>query len=404
MHKQFNRSLVLAAVSGLMLAQGSTALAGGSTNQSEIDELKAQVQMLIQQNQQLNARLSEMEQGSVQATTTKAAIEEEVSKQIAAKKPGQSINDYVSLSGSIEGDYKLSQGADGANTSEFVLDTVELILEAQITDWASGTIVIDYEGDDDEEGFYLDEANITLGKTETFPYYLTAGKLYVPFGYYATNMIQDPLTQQLGEINPKGVILGYEANGITATVFSYNGIDEGDADNDTINGYGASLSYAQEQENMGFNGGIAYVSNLGDSSELSEIVDQNIANEVPAIALNLGMHYDAFSFIGEYIAALDSFNANVLGTNNTPEPKALNLELAYTTSLMDKETVFALGFQTSWEAYNTELPEKRYIGSAAMNVFEGTTIALEYFIDEFYQAQGSEDDGYGFTTRLTYEF
>jgi hypothetical protein len=39
-----------------------------------------------------------------------------------------------------------------------------------------------------------------------------------------------------------------------------------------------------------------------------------------------------------------------------------------------------------------------------MNVFEGTTVALEYFIDEYYQAQGSEDDGYGFTTRLTYEF
>jgi len=404
MNKRFNKALVLAAASTWLLVQSGPALAGGPSTQSEIDELKAQVQMLMEQNQQLNARLSEMELNTPHATTTKAAIEEEVSRQMQAKKPGQSINDYVSLSGSIEGDYKLSQGPDGANTSEFVLDTVELILEAQITEWASGTIVIDYEGDDDEEGFYLDEANITLGKTADFPFYLTAGKLYVPFGYFATNMIQDPLTQQLGEINPKGAILGYEANGLTATVFSYNGIDEGDADNDTINGYGASLSYANEQENMGYNGGIAYVSNLGDAAEISEFVDENIANEAPAIALNLGAHYDAFSVIGEYIAALDSFNAGVLGTNDTPEPKALNVEVAYTTSLMDNETVFALGFQTTWEAYNTELPEKRYIGSAAMNVFEGTTVALEYFIDEYYQAQGSEDDGYGFTTRLTYEF
>ena len=192
MKKSFNRSLALAAASTWLLVQGSTALAGGPGAQSDIDELKAQVQMLMEQNQQLNARLSEMEQ-----QTSAAAIEEEVTKQMGAKSTGQSINDYVTLSGSIEGDYKLSQGLDGANKSEFILDTVELILGIQMTDWATGTIVIDYDGDDNDR-FYLDEANITLGKTADFPFFLTAGKLYVPFGSYATNMIQDPLTEDSG--------------------------------------------------------------------------------------------------------------------------------------------------------------------------------------------------------------
>ena len=53
-----------------------------------------------------------------------------------------------------------------------------------------------------------------------------------------------------------------------------------------------------------------------------------------------------------------------------------------------------------------ELPENRYIAATSMNVFEGTTVSLEYYFDEDYAVSdgGTDEDGYGFTTRLTYEF
>jgi hypothetical protein len=112
--------------------------------------------------------------------------------------------------------------------------------------------VIEYDGTEDNEDLFIDEAHITLGKTEDFPFFLTGGKIYAPFGNFATNMIQDPLTQTLGEINSEGVIVGVEKNGFTASLFSYNGMNEGDdpADdnNDSINGFGASLAYSYEQE------------------------------------------------------------------------------------------------------------------------------------------------------------
>jgi len=80
--------------------------------------------------------------------------------------------------------------------------------------------------------------------------------------------------------------------------------------------------------------------------------------------------------------------------------------LVYTTALMDKDTVFAIGYQRSWEAYALDLPEHRYIAAASMNVARGTSVTLEYYIDEFYgnDPNASQNSGYGFTTRLMYEF
>lgn len=420
MTKTFNRSLALAAASMCLLAT-SPALAA-SPSKTELEQLKQQVQVLMQQNQQLNQRITDMEKNVQAAPPAKAAIEEEVTRQLGEKKPGPQINDFVSLSGSIEGDYRLSQDKDGANKSEFILDTVELIMDIKVVDWATGKIVIDYDGDEDED-FYLDEANITLGKTEEYPFFLTAGKVYVPFGDFSTNMIQDPLTQTLGEINPKGVIVGYEGNGFTATVFSYNGMDEGDDDNDTINGFGASLAYSYEEEDRAFNAGIAWVSNIGDSATITDYLEDeehedvngnmapvsSITDEVPGISVNIGGKYQAFSAIAEYVAATDSFTPDevaFVGDIEGAEPKALNTELAYTTSIANKETVFAIGYQKSWEAYALDLPEQRYITTASMNIFDGTTVMLEYYIDEFYDedTDKADDSGYGFTTRLKYEF
>ncbi len=418
MTKTLNRSLALAATTACLLANTAPALAA-SPSKAELEQLKQQVQSLMQQNQQLNQRITDMEKNVQAAPPAKAAIEEEVTRQLGEKKPGPQINDFVSLSGSIEGDYKLGKDKVGDSSSEFVLDTVELIMDIKVVDWATGKIVIDYDGDEDED-FYLDEANITLGKTEEFPFFLTAGKVYVPFGDFSTNMIQDPLTQTLGEINPKGVIIGYEGNGITATVFSYNGMNENedttDDDNDSINGFGASLAYSYEEEDKGFNAGISWVNNIADSSTISDNFESDdrapnqihsISDQVPGMSLNLGGKYQAFSAIAEYTAALDSFTfAEVPYGTEGAEPKALNTELAYTTSIANKETVFAIGYQKSWEAYALDLPEERYITTAAMNIFDGTTVMLEYYIDEFYDEDldATKDSGYGFTTRLKYEF
>ncbi len=429
MTKKLNKTLALTAVG--MLCLFNTLPAQAATVQAEMEQLKQQVQQLMQQNKQLNQRLSEMEKKvpaqpaaaepmppQHELAKNKTLIEEEVARQLK-EKGGQRINDFVTLSGSIEGDYKLGKDVAGTHSSEFVLDTVELIMDVKATDWATGKIVVAYE-DGDSEDLFIDEAHITLGKTEAFPFFLTGGKIYAPFGDYSTNMIQDPLTLSVGEINENGAIAGFEQNGITAAVFSYNSLDENDLANDTINGYGASLAYAYKTDEMGLNAGVSWTNNIASSDGISEKLilttdtdgdrspdASSLYDEVAGLSLHFGGSYGAFSVIAEYTTALDSFDARDLafGTEGA-EPGAWNSELAYTTALLDKETVFAIGYQKSWEAVALELPEQRYIASGALRIFAGTTVTLEYYVDQDYSVSdgGTDDAGYGFTARLAYEF
>ena len=413
MNGKLTRSLTLAAGMMCLVAQPAQA---ATDSREEIELLKQQVQQLMQQNQQLHQRLSEMEKNTaVQTIAGKESVTEDVALHEDEKSSGLAINEFVSLSGSIEGDFKTGEDFTGNHSSEFVLDTVELIMEARMTDWATGKIVIDYDGTSDSEDLFLDEAHITLGKTETFPFFLTGGKIYAPFGDFSTNMIQDPLTQALGEINPKGIIAGYEKNGVIANVLTYNGMREGgdpaEEENDSINGFGASLAYSYEQDECGFNAGIGWVSNLADAGTITDYLEEKgifaVADQAPGLSLNLGARYNAFALLTEYVTALDHFTLDELTYGvSEAEPSAWNSELAYTATIMDKETVFAVGYQKSWEASALELPEHRYLVAASIGLFEGTTLAFEYYYDKDYSISdgGTDNNGNGFTTRLGYEF
>lgn len=413
MNGKLTRSLTLAAGMMCLVAQPAQA---ATDSREEIELLKQQVQQLMQQNQQLHQRLSEMEKNTaVQTIAGKESVTEDVALHEDEKSSGLAINEFVSLSGSIEGDFKTGEDFTGNHSSEFVLDTVELIMEARMTDWATGKIVIDYDGTSDSEDLFLDEAHITLGKTETFPFFLTGGKIYAPFGDFSTNMIQDPLTQALGEINPKGIIAGYEKNGVIANAFTYNGMREGgdpaEEENDSINGFGASFAYSYEQDECGFNAGIGWVSNLADAGTITDYLEEKgifaVADQAPGLSLNLGARYNAFALLTEYVTALDHFTLDELPYGvSEAEPSAWNSELAYTATIMDKETVFAVGYQKSWEASALELPEHRYLVAASIGLFEGTTLAFEYYYDKDYSISdgGTDNNGHGFTTRLGYEF
>lgn len=406
-------------------------------SREEMELLRQQVELLKQQNQQLNQRITDMEKTLEQQAATvpphvkaqqQSMIEQEVARQIEEKGGDFKISDYVKLSGLIEGDYILNEDFGGTNGSEFDLATLELYLDIMVNKWASGHIVIEHDGDEDK--LRIDEGYVTLGNTEEFPLFASIGRLYMPFGSFETKMLQDPLTQLLGETNDEGLVVGFSHQGFTGSVFAYNGMDKDDPDNDTINGYGVSLAYSYEEEEKAFNAGAAWISNIADSVEMQDVVRGNIgahfdvdegplSDEVSAIALYMNGKWGSWSAITEYVRALDSFEAwefgygrfideedEALGRVHGAEPAAWNLEVAYTTTIKDIETVFALGYQRSWEALALELPEHRYLGTISFTIFEGTTLSFEYYYDQDYSVSdgGTDENGHGFTTRLAYEF
>lgn len=400
---------LLAALGGVLCLGAGNALAA-SVSEAELRDLKMQIKDLQQRNEALSRRLESMEEG----LAGQSARIQEQEKKIDEKADGNvfgRIGKYVSVSGLLEGDLVFSGDYAGSDTSEITLSTVELGFDVALAEWANAYTLLKYEGEDDD--FFLDEAYLTLGKTEAFPAFLTVGKMVTPFGDYNTNMLQDPFTQTLGEINEGSIVLGYARNGMTVSAFAYNGVDEL-GDNKKINGFGLGLRYDLEQEvGLNLSVGAGWVDNLASAGGISDALprteddEPQLTDSVAGLNLHAGASYGAFSAQAEYTAALDSFDAADLSFRDSgAQPAALNGELAYSTAIQGVDTVFALGVQKTWESLGLELPELRYSAAVAVTILEGATVTLEYFLDEDYDLGdgGTGDDGYGFTTRLAYEF
>jgi len=127
--------------------------------------------------------------------------------------------DNITLNGTVELDYEYADDSDVADntvndsTSDLKIGTVELGLGIEFHEAVTGSVVLKAEniGDSDSttsDDVFVDEAIITLQK-EGFPLYFVGGKRTQPFGYFNSNLINDPITQDLYEISKAGATIGW---------------------------------------------------------------------------------------------------------------------------------------------------------------------------------------------------
>lgn len=336
-----------------------------------------------------------------------------------------SLTDNISLSGLIEVEAGFSKDFDDVNSSDIVLATMELGIDGQLNEWCSGHIMFLWE-EDDTEPVDLDEASITLGGTENYPAYLTAGKIYVPFGVFESNMISDPLTLEIGETREGAVQIGVEVDGFYGSIFAFNGdISEGGDEDDTIEGFGANAGYVVENDDFCIDFGIDWISNMLDSDGLgdgfmedqAEFIGANPGGsyELKDYVTGLGIHVvfitGPFSVIGEYIGATDDPEFNTddsLGTiavEKCDAPKALHIEGAFTTEAREKEVTLALTYQST-DNLGGVLPEVRYGAAVRIGLADQLGLAFEYIHDEDYDEddEGTDESANTFTVQLGLEF
>ena len=400
---------------------GMAEAAKASAASREIREMRAQIEELRRQNEALSQRLQQMEQGMSQQDARIQAQESKMEEQAAKKeKDGEDedllakINERVSLHGAIEADVRFRwnrpDGGPNTDSSVIIIDNVTLELEAKLAEWAKAVAVLKYEGGENKEHLFMDEAYMTFGGTDEYPMFATAGKVTLPFGDYDTWMIQDPLTQAIGEITDGALVVGYTANGFTASLFAYNGLDrwkdEKKGSFPKINGFGAAVKYEYEEEDgLSLNVGTGIVSNLG-SSGIGDAIGEFQEDTVAGLVLNAMVGYAGFGARVGWVTALQEFN-DLAWRDGGAKPSALVGELSYTVDLGGHETTFALGMQKTWEAVELEdIPEYRYSVATSFGIIEGFAIKLEYFWDKWYDIDDGGEGGsqHGFTTRLSYEF
>jgi len=335
--------------------------------------------------------------------------EAQAMKESAADGDGMGLPPGVSLSGVVEVDVASTSDYAGTDSSDITLSTVEIGLDAQINEWVASQLVLKWEEDSGQD-IDVDTGTITVGNTEKFPLYVTAGKFTVPFGTNATNMLADPLTLTLGEHSETAVQAGFQSGGFGASVFGYNGtIPERAGKGDFIEHFGANLGWSGKVNGVGLDIGASFVSALDDSDTIEALanVAAGVVNHTPGFTVHGVADLGPFQLIAEYAGAMEPFDSTDVAFNgNGARPAAWTLEAAYNFSLLEKESVFAIGYQGSNEAQEVGLAEDRIIAALGVTIFENTTLTAEYFRDDDYSTAegGTGNDADTATLRLAVVF
>ncbi|MDM8569787.1 LbtU family siderophore porin [Thiotrichales bacterium HSG1] len=295
----------------------------------------------------------------------------------------------VTLSGFVNTEVRYKNDYNEVDSSDIAVDEINLTIEGQVHKFAKATLSLKYE--EDTTPLEVDKAFLTLNAGDS-PLYLQIGQLYVPFGNFSSHMISDPFIK-FAEARESAAQIGIETGGFYGSVYGFNGVTQDDVLN-TIDHYGLNLGFSQETDSMNLDAGIGYISDIGDVGGMEKMLDGvNDYDYIAGIDAYLNIEAGAFSFVGEYVTALDNFKAEHVGFNGAgAEPKAYNLEVGFNFNLADRDSTVALGYQASEEALALRIPEQGMVGTLSTQVYTNTTLSLEYALNEDYS---KEDGGTG---------
>ena len=315
----------------------------------------------------------------------------------------------ITLSGAIEveaGFEKIDYNDPATkdeDSSDIVLATVELGIDAEITKHVSGHILFLYEEDDTD--LEVDEGIISINGEDVLPLYLNAGQMYVPFGNFESHMISDPLTLDLGETRESAVIAGFATDWLDISAGVFNGDSDETNEDDKIESYVAAAVLTLPEgtvSGFGLSAGASYISNIGDSDSLQEDIAAGpvtIKDYVAGYSAFLSISaLDRFFFNAEYLTAADEFEAGELsfdgGLKFKPSTWYVELAVGVTDDLE-----IAVRYEASDDGGDF-LPEKRYGATVIYGLFENTSLGLEYLSGKF----KNDDEVDIITAQLAIEF
>ena len=372
----------------------------GSAYADQTEEMMRMIQELKAKVEDLERQLAQQSQKVEEVATVAAEVQEEA-------KTSSTAFGGVEFHGVIEVEAASGDDHTGEDGSDITLATVELGFDfSAFNDWVTGTFMALHEDDDTEE-WEVDQAFFTIGNTVEHPLYLSAGRMYVPFGYFETNLVSDPLTLEIAETREAAVLLGFEKDNWYGSGYVFNG-DVDKSGNDDIDNYGFNLGYARDLDDGSFDVGLSWINHIGDADGIEDAVTGPVRDYVSAWGIHGIYRLGPWSFIGEYIAAAEDFAAAELAWNaRGAEPSAYNLEVGYDFEAFGgRASNVAVAIQGTDEAVSLELPEHKWLAGFSTTLYRRTSLALEYAHAEDYSVSdgGTGKDGDALTLQVAVEF
>jgi hypothetical protein len=273
-----------------------------------------------------------------------------------------------------------------------------------------------------DEGFFVDEAYITIGNLERSPFFLRAGRQYVPFGDYERYTMTDSFTKLLSMTSATALQAGYVADmgpGVfNGSVYAFRGLSQDNEFHDATDGkirvrnWGAHVGYAQDSDNYQFNLTAGYLHNMADVDFISVgLRDRNEDETTPAdfyeeavgaYSLRADASVGPFDAGVRYVAALDEFEPSDVfyddeEVEGPAKPKAVTVDLGYTFDMMNHHSRLGVTYQHSKEAKRVGpmlmgLPQTRWGVDYQINLLNRTDLAFELINDKDYAVDNCGSD------------
>ena len=234
--------------------------------------------------------------------------------------PGE-WTDRIQLSGLLEveafyGDTDYNDPTvNDEDSSDIALATMALGVDADISKQVKGHVTFLWE-EDDAEPIDLEEGIIVIDGDDDDPLCLKVGKTYVPFGYFESHFISDPLTLTLGETRESALLVGFEKDLLEVYLGFFNGDIDETGDDDHVDSFVASAIVTSPEESesgVSLTAGLSYISNIADSDSLQDANSATIQEHVDGLSAFVCLSSDHKFFLeAEYLGAMDRFQAGEL--------------------------------------------------------------------------------------------
>jgi hypothetical protein len=356
----------------------------------------------------------------VQQIDTHQIIYDAMSQNIGRSK--QALPDWfnrIGVTGGVNFDAhwgNRSMGYQGENRQRLALNDAYLNVGATVNDWSKAFASLSYSNPNGQlagaplAGQYsnvytpvnqlnLEQGYVTIANYDVSPMFFQVGKQFSDYGRYTIHPLERTLTQVMTESLQTSAKIGFITQmGLHGDISAFDNTARAvtQPHSDTI--YTAALGFDQLNDQLGFDVGVSYMSNLTGVNSFAAALGNAYLGRgtyrhlVGGIAAYGDVNSGPFSFAARYTTSLQSFSpadlSNQYGasTGQGARPWAADFTAGFGFNALAKNQNVYVGFQTGNNAVNLALPKNRYLGGYNIDMWTNTNLGLEVAHDTAYSS------------------
>jgi hypothetical protein len=308
-----------------------------------------------------------------------------------------------------------SKGYRGENYTRLSLNDAYINFAATVNDWSKAFASISYSNfsaGGAMGGTYstaytnnrlnLEQGYVTIANYDVSPVFFQIGKQFTDFSRYNIHPLTRTLTQVISESLATSAKLGFITRmGLHGQIYAFDNAATQTGQGHTRSVYGAALGFDQPSDQLGFDAGIGYMSNLTGVNDVAAslgnpgqfgVSTNSYVHTVGGIALYGDVNSGPFSIGARFTTAIQNFspvdlsNQFGLATGSGAKPWAADITAGFGYNAWNKNQNVYLGYQTSNNAVNLALPKNRWLAGWNVDMWKSTNLGLEVGHDTAYSS------------------